>query len=320
MYQELNLKIQLDNIQRVCTGQRHNAFGDAVIFQDQLFISYRSGTHHMSDDGKIIVVQCKLNGQRVSYHQLVLPGYDLRDPHFTPTQSGKLMLIAHTRSSPAHPVPETVSWFSTGNNTWSGIHFPGPRAWWLWRAKEHNGMCWGLGYLRQANQLNLYAGQLRGQMELKREAILSKKKHGLGYPNESDLVFTSDDRLITIVRRDADSYTAQLGISKPPYTQFKWQDLKMYIGGPAMLLLNDDSALVAGRHWDGKNLHTRLWQLNITTAKLTTLAVLPSAGDNGYPGLAIHNDRLLMTYYSSHIDNQSRMYLATFSVDQTRDS
>ena len=307
--------IQLDNIKRVCSGHSHNAFGDAVMFDGDLFISYRCGKSHMSEDGKIVVLQCTATGQRVSCQQLVLPGYDLRDPHFTKGCDGKLMLIAHTRSSHVHPVPETVSWFSTGNNTWSGISFPGPKSWWLWRAEEFNGKCWGLGYLRHANQLNLYSGSLRGRMEIASNEVLSLRKHGLGYPNESDLAFTSDGRLIAVVRRDADSFTAQLGISKPPYRRWQWQDLGVYIGGPAMHLLNDDSALVAGRSWDGKALHTRLWLLDTVTGKLTTLAVLPSGGDNGYPGLAIHDNTLLMSYYSSHIDNQSRMYLAKFSLD-----
>lgn len=309
------MNIQLDSIKRICSGYSHNAFGDAVMFHGTLFISYRCGTDHMSEDGKVVVLQYTPDGQRISGQQLVLPGYDLRDPHFTETRDGKLILIAHTRSSPTHPIPETVSWFSTGNNTWSGIRFPGPKGWWLWRAAECNGKHWGLGYLRQANQLNLYSGNLCRRMEIACNDVLSLRKHGLGYPNESDLAFTSEGTLIALVRRDADSFTAQLGTSKPPYSRFSWVDLGIYIGGPAMLLLDDESALVAGRYWDGKNLHTRLWHLDISTAHLRTLAVLPSAGDNGYPGLAIYEGKLLMAYYSSHIDNQSRMYLATFSLN-----
>lgn len=307
------MKIQLDNVKRICHGSTHNAFGDTVIFNDHIFICYRAGSDHMSEDGRVIVLQCSLTGKRISQSTLHLPNTDLRDPHFC--LDGKaLRLLAHTRYIPSNPKAETVSWFSNGNNVWSGVHFPGPRGWWLWRAQVHKGRSWGIGYLRQANQINLYSGQLRGRMEIVSEAILSQQKHGLGYPNESDLRFTSDSTLVTVVRRDADSFTAQLGISKPPYRRWQWQDLGVYIGGPAMHLLSDDTALVAGRSWDSRALHTRLWLLDIVTGKLTSLAVLPSGGDNGYPGLAIHDNTLLMSYYSSHIDNQSRMYLATFSL------
>lgn len=303
--------MKLNDVKRVCHGFTHNAFGDANVFKGQLYICYRAGTTHMSEDGCIIVLQCTMSGSVLSKARLYLPNTDLRDPHFCP-DGDTLHLIAHTRFIPSNPKARTVSWFSAGNNSWSGSHFPGPSGWWLWRATSYGGKYWGLGYLRQANQLNLYSGNLRGRMEVTRSEVLSLRKHGLGYPNESDLAFTSDGLLIAVVRRDADSFTAQLGTSKPPYTQFTWQDLGIYIGGPAMLLLNDESALVAGRYWDGKKLQTRLWQLDIGTARLTTLAVLPSAGDNGYPGLAIHEGKVLMTYYSSHIDNQSRMYLATY--------
>lgn len=37
---------------------------------------------------------------------------------------------------------------------------------------------------------------------------------------------------------------------------------------------------------------------------------MPSSGDTSYPGLILDNDLLYMSYYSSHIDNQARVYVA----------
>jgi hypothetical protein len=139
--------------------------------------------------------------------------------------------------------------------------------------------------------------------------VLSLAKHGLGYPNESDLVFVGDDAW-AIVRRDADSYSAQLGRAKWPFKKWQWYDLGMYLGGPCMLVKDKSTVWVSARIWENHKLTTRLLELDLVTKKLTTIAELPSAGDNSYPGLAQIEKTLFISYYSMHQDNKSQIYLA----------
>ncbi len=56
-----------------------------------------------------------------------------------------------------------------------------------------------------------------------------------------------------------------------------------------------------------------IWLLSSTDYSLKLLITLPSKGDNSYPGLVWQHDTLYVSYYSDHIDNKTRVYLATLS-------
>lgn len=308
------MQVKLNQITRVCRGQTHNAFGDMVVFNNRKLICYRAGSGHMSEDGKIVIAEINQRGCAIRFQQLSLANTDLRDPHFCLDSCNRLFILAHQRWTQKSKQAKTYSWFTSDGLSWSSIHDPGPKGWWLWRATKYQGQHWGLAYLRQADRIDLYAGHLQKSMRLFQTAVLSKRHQNLGYPNESDCFFTAQGEMVALVRRDADSFSAQLGTAAAPYTRWKWQDLGLYIGGPAMLPLDSKRAIVAGRHFTGKNMVTQLWVLNYRLATMKPLLTLPSGGDNSYPGLCMTNNKLYVSYYSSHIDQQARMYLATLDI------
>ena len=125
----------------------------------------------------------------------------------------------------------------------------------------------------------------------------------------------NDDKAFALVRRDADSYSAQLGLSTFPYKKWNWIDLGRYIGGPVMLRLDNDFALVAGRIVKHGRLVTGLLKMKLSNGELEELLILPSAGDNSYPGLVFKEGLLYLSYYSSHEDNKSCVYLAEIKID-----
>lgn len=61
----------------------------------------------------------------------------------------------------------------------------------------------------------------------------------------------------------------------------------------------DDGWIIAGRKYLADGVRTSLWWRGDDGA-WETLATLPSGGDTSYPGLVIDDDRLLVSYYSSH--------------------
>ena len=308
------MKVQLSRLTRVCRGNSHNAFGDLTFFNGRMLVCYRQGTHHMSGNGIIVIAEINASGRPVRFQQLSSPGGDLRDPHFC-IDNDRLYLLAHQRWLASLGAAKTFTWFSGDGISWSSQHDPGPDNWWLWRATTYQGRHWGLAYHRPSEQLDLYVGNLRGKMHQVVSGCMSRPRHQLGYPNETDSYFNQQGEMIAVARRDADTFTAQLGRSKPPYSHWQWQDLGEYIGAPSLLPLNDDVALVCGRHFTGRKLVTQLWSLNTVTGKLEKLLTLPSGGDNSYPGIIKHNGKLYIAYYSSHIDNQSRMYLAELNYE-----
>jgi hypothetical protein len=203
---------------------------------------------------------------------------------------------------------------SQDGKSWSTKLDLGQKNWWLWRVTWFQKDAFGFAYNRNKNAIHLYKGNPRRTFHTLKENVLSLQTHGLGYPNESDMAFTKDGTSYAIVRRDADTFSAQLGSSKPPYKYWNWRDLGDYIGGPAMHLLNDKTALVAGRTFCNGKAKTAIWSLCLEKAILQPELILPSSGDTSYPGLVIEGDVAYLSYYSCHIDQKSSIYLAKLAL------
>jgi len=314
-YENFNMRniLQLHQLQRVSSLAAHCAFTDLIALDDGFLCCYRRAANHVSGDGSIDVVKLCKNGKRLFRQTLSFPQTDLRDPKLSIDDNGKIWLIAYCRqvkSDGSKVKTSMLSWFSDNGRYWSSPNRFGEHGWWLWRIAWHNNTALGLAYNRKANRLDLFQGHPQRRFYRHPVAALSLERDGLGYPNESDLVIDNNGVINALVRRDADSFSAQFGISKPPYHRWQWQDLGEYIGGPAMLPLGKEHFLVAGRKWNGDTFVTQIWLLNKSTTQLSECLTLPSAGDNSYPGLVLLGDDLFISYYSSHQDNQTRVYFA----------
>ncbi|NMH59671.1 hypothetical protein [Alteromonas ponticola] len=300
-------------INRISSAYNHSAFTDLVKVNDKLVCCYRQATNHISGDGRIEVTVTDLELKVLTRQIISFPDSDLRDPKLSIDDNGRIYLLAYARINATEQSCSStrwVSWFSDNGLTWSSPHFFGTSGWWLWRIRWYQGQAYGFAYNRLQNRIDLYSGHPRKAMYLHKSHALSLRDHKLGYPNESDLLFDEDGSMWALVRRDADSFSAQLGCAKAPYRQWQWQDLDTYIGGPVLHALSADSALVAGRIWQNNRPQTAIWHLTLKDAKLTHLLTLPSAADNSYPGIVLYGDTCYLSYYSGHIDRSTRVYVA----------
>lgn len=303
-------------IKKISEKNAHNAFTDLCEFKGELFCCYREAKNHVSNDGAIRIISADYQGKLTYSEKLTLENTDIRDPKLSITPEGNLLLIAYARGTDQNNKTLTsrnICWVSQTGRSWSNEKEFADRGWWLWRLTWHNKLAYGFAYNRRANAIHLYQGNPRRTLECHQKQALSLTKHGKGYPNESDLIFTHN-KAYALVRRDADSYSAQLGESKFPFKKWQWTDLKIYIGGPAMLHIKANLALVVGRIVKGKKLVTGLLLLNLSSGQLKLLKVLPSAGDNSYPGLVIRDQLLYVSYYSSHESNKTNVYLAEINL------
>jgi hypothetical protein len=289
-------------IERLSSPYLHSAFTDLVKIKHNLVCCYRQATNHISGDGRIEIATYDLRSSLIQRQHLSFPGIDLRDPKLSQDADGRLHLLAFARIGATEKGCEStkwISWFSDNGLSWSSPHTFGPSWWWLWRIRWHDRIAYGFAYNRDQHRVDLYSGHPRKSMHLLKSHALSKRDHGYGYPNESDLMVDDDDMMWALVRRDADSFTAQLGCSKPPYTRWSWRDLNTYIGGPVMQRLSTTTALVAGRIWQHKQPRTAIWHLTLKSGKLIHLLTLPSALDNSYPGIVIDKIEGLDSRYPS---------------------
>lgn len=314
------------SLKKISGAAPHSAFTDLCYWHGFLFCCFREASNHVSPDGRINILKLDSNGKVLAKARIIEQCTDLRDPKLTVHPNGKLCLLLwrNMYDSDGHLVnSKAASYFSSDGHSWSGARELGDSHWWLWRTRWHHvyhpaaeqwdSAAYGFAYNRGANAIHLYSGDPLKAMRLQKANVLSLEKHGLGYPNESDMIFTGNTAW-AIVRRDADSYSAQLGHSKWPFNRWEWHDLEQYLGGPCMLKLEDGGIVVAARVWENQQLFTSLFRLNIETRSLRKLVDLPSAGDNSYPGLAAIENKLLLSYYSSHQDQKSQIYLATFDI------
>ena len=313
-------KLTLNRVERISAPAPHCAFTDLIAspFAQNLtsiFCCYRQASDHVSLDGQIVIVKYSLLSKEKHYQHLQVPDTDLRDPKFSFDGEVLYLTTYAKRKCPTTGRVSTdmLSFHTTPGMSWSGPHSFGKPSWWLWNITFFNQTAYGFAYNRGKNRIDLYAGHPNKQMDLVTDHALSLATHQLGYPNESHILFSQNGSATAVVRRDADSYSAMLGESSPPYTSWTWKDLGCYIGGPVMYALSETHYLVAGRDWDGEVSTTKIWLLEKETAQLSVLFTLPSGGDNSYPGMVIDGDTLYLSYYSSHIDESTRVYLAEIS-------
>lgn len=308
--------MRINWLKKIGSKANHNAFVDLCEFKQQLFCCYREADNHVSADGCIRILSLDTQGQILHSSRIAIPKTDLRDPKITLTPDGQLLLIAYARLTSIENKTtgtQNLTWLSQTGLSWSAAKEFADRGWWLWRVRWHNKQAYGLAYNKKQNGIHLYSGNPRRSFHLHQPFVLSLHKDQKGYPNESDLIF-DDNKAYALVRRDADSYTAQLGQSRFPYKKWQWLDLGRYIGGPTMLRLDENFALVAGRIVKQGRLVTGLLRMNLENGALQELLILPSAGDNSYPGLVRKKERLYVSYYSSHEDNKSCVYLAEMNI------
>lgn len=305
--------MQLKKCQKAANYAPHSGFTDICRFGTRRLICFREASTHMSGDGTIKVLMMDDDAKVIWRENIRLPGFDLRDPKLSVTPEGKLLLLAYARQPDAQNRTywaRSICWFSGDGLSWSQPRFLAAPYWWLWRITWQQNDAYGFAYNRTANALDLYKGNPRRQFELWQPGVLSLERHQRGYPNESVIRFAANGTAYAVVRRDADTGTAMLGTATAPYKHWQWRDINAYIGAPDMVLLNDNEAIVAGRFWLNRQPKTGIGLLSLTTASVSLLTTLPSAGDSSYPGLSMHNGVLSVSYYSCHENRQSSIFLA----------
>lgn len=311
--------MKLFDLKRISKPAAHSAFTDLIEnpFDESrktLLCCYRQATNHISADGLLVVLTVdKKNFRVLARIRIQEHDADLRDPKFS--FDGKRLILstyAKTYLDNGKMVSKMRTYFSTTGLSWSGSNNYGKSGWWLWNHNWLGSEAYGFAYNRPSNKLSLYKGDPTRTMQLHKDDVFNLDKQGKGYPNESTILFDSEGNASVFLRRDADSFSAQFGTSKAPYTKWTWHDLGVYIGGPAAVELSANMFIVAGRHvdWVTRKFSTKIWLFNSQSKELKELHTLPSGGDTSYPGLVVEGDHLYISYYSCHVDDQARVYIA----------
>ncbi len=297
---------EIVDVRRIWDAAPHNAFTDLVRHNDRWYCVFREGKAHVSPDGAIRVITSG-DGQKWESAALIRSdNSDLRDPKITVTPEGLLMLsAAEAVNKPVDHTHQSLVWFSRDGRDWGQRIEIGDADYWLWRVVWHKGTAYSIGYgCRDDNQhIRLYASRDGRKFD-----TLVENLYDEGSPNETSLVFDRDDTCFCLLRRDGQPNSALLGTSAPPYEKWQWKDLQVRIGGPRMMQLPDGQLVAVVRRYDG-GAHAALCQVDPEAGTLREIAKLPSGGDTSYAGMVWHDERLWISYYSSH-EGKTSIYLA----------
>lgn len=297
---------ELVEVTRIWDKAPHNAFTDLVRFQGKWYCVFREGRGHVSPDGALRVITSDDGEAWESAALIASDDSDLRDAKITVTPDDRLMLSgAEAMNEPIDYKHQSLTWLSSDGRNWGAANEVADRDFWLWRTTWHKGTAYGFAYGCSQEKGSI---RLHTSTDGKTFDTLVENACDAGYVNETSMVFLEDDTCYCLLRRDGSPGTGMIGTSKPPYTEWQWEDLGLRIGGPHMIRLPGGRFVAAVRLYDGK-VRTSLCWLEPEKGKLTEFLELPSGGDTSYAGLVWHEGLLWVSYYSSH-EGKTSVYLA----------
>jgi len=299
---------ELLSVRKIWDQGGHNAFTDLIRFQDKWFCAFREADAHVGGDGKLRILESADGETWKSAALLAEPGIDLRDPKLSITPERKLMIVAggsvYGGTKKLQGCQPRVA-FSKDGRGWTPTQRVLQAGEWLWRATWHDDKAYGVSY-------NLATGKSERTIKLCSSADGLDWKPAApldvsGQPNETTVRFLRNGEAMMLVRREAGDQGGWIGASSPPFTDWKFTQTNVRLGGPDFIELPNGSLVAGSRdHSQGK---AKFSLFRMTRDTLQPVLTLPSGGDCSYPALVWHEGILWVSYYSSH-EAKTSIYLA----------
>ncbi|MCB1225778.1 MAG: exo-alpha-sialidase [Verrucomicrobiales bacterium] len=310
---------ELVKVEKIFEGAPHAAFTDLIRFNNLWYCCFRvSDGHAGGTDGKIKVLLSSTGKNWVEQAEIELPGVDLRDPKLEVLPDGRTLLLMMGGSVyEGGTLKGRMPHFST---TQDGKVWTPPlkllgEGDWLWRVTLNaaDSQLYGVAY-------NIYPEKGAPPEEPENRARLYSSANGSvwrlvadlqvpGKPNEATVRFLDGGRAVMLLRREGGDRKGVIGVSEPPYRQWSWTPQAAPLGGPNFIVLPDGS-MVAGSRGFGKTPGAHMVLFKMTETSLEPVLELPSGGDCSYPGMVWHDGMLWVSYYSTHEDGKTSIYLA----------
>lgn len=312
----------LISVQKIWDHTAHCSMTDLIRFQDKWFCIFRESDSHAK--GKNGIIRLLTSSDSLEWKTSAVfaqEGVDLRDPKLSITPHGKLMLLAGGTS--LDNLNEYISTqsqvaFSEDGMHWSPLTLILDKHEWLWRVTWFQGKAYGASYSRSEpnnkdKEWNIKLFESSNGVDYTLLTPWNLK----GYPNETTLRFLKSGEMIALVRRDKkEDNHCYAGISRAPYTDWHWHPTRHHIGGPNFIILPHHHMWVSGRLLIS-NPYIQFEKTFVGTFNLEAIRpmlILPSDGDCSYPGMVYHEGVLWISYYSSHENNRSSIYLARVAI------
>lgn len=283
----------------------HNAATDLLRFRERWYCVFREGRLAASPDGAVRVLSSPDGNVWQSSALVSLPDTDLRDPKLSTTSYGRLLLLAEAVSDGvAGAARRTLGWTSADAREWEGPLRAGDDGMRLGRVTWRLNRAYSVGYSSPGpGPVRLYSSGDGERFSVQADNLLPPRQDA-----EAGLLFGRDGSALCLLRGDGAGSPAQLGKSRAPYKAWSWSGLNTSVAAPNILELADGRVIVAGSI-PGNDARIALWWLDPEHGTLKEFLRLPSGGESGSPGLALHEGMLWLAYHSSH-EGRAMIYLA----------
>lgn len=296
-------------VKKIWSSESHNAFTDLVLYKNNWYCVFREATTHKSFDGKIRIISSSDLNSWQSSKVFSVEEDDLRDPKFSITSQGYLLLNFNQRfeNNKNGHYRQSITWLTEDGEKWEGPYVcESGIGTWRWSVTWFVNMGYSVGYSGKDRSGTLYITE-----NGKKWFPYIKNFFPLNSisPSETSLVFdNTDSTAYCLLRTDGGSKFAMLGSSPYPYLNWEWIDLKVRIGGPKMVQLDNGMLIAVVRLYDERE-RTSVCLIDKDRETLTEMLTLPSGGDTSYGGVVIDENIIYISYYSSHEGSPS-IYLA----------
>ncbi|MFC5409296.1 hypothetical protein ACFPMF_08270 [Larkinella bovis] len=303
----------------------HSAFTDLVLFNNEFYCTFREGLTHVdtTNSGKIRVLKSKDGKDWTSVALLAIPKIDLRDPKLTITPDKRLMVtLAGAVFGPTDGKVK-VQWIKpmVSFSDKKGANFSAPQQStldpaispskdWIWRTTWHNGIGYAIDYqVVTDDQWVIYLLKTKDGIRYDKVSDFDVD----GKPNEATVRFDKTGRMYVLIRRESEDQMGVMAESNAPYTNWAYHKMAIRLGGPNFLFLNDQRLVIGSRNYASPN--KMALYLTDRRGNITKTIPFPSSGDASYPGMVIYQNKLWVSYYSTH-DGKSAIYLAQVPLDK----
>lgn len=310
---------------KIWDGAQHNAFTDLIRFKGNFYCSFREGSGHVpGTDGLVRILKSADGVAWESAALLKKEGVDLRDPKLSVTPDGRLMIIiggSIYKDGKMLGRNPHVSFSDKSGKKFSEpekvVTDPSIASWgsWYWRVTWHNGVGYAIDYqIGPDERKGPTAMYLVKTKDGKKFEKVSKLEID-GFPNEATIRFDKQGTMHVMVRRELDDKLGMWAKSKAPFTNWEYAKMNLRLGGPNFIF-TEDGRIIAGTRVHEPRVYTGLFTGDATGA-FREIYHFPSGGDTSYPGLVLYDNKLWISYYSSH-EGKTGIYLSVIPLDELK--
>lgn len=320
------------NVQKIWgDGVSHCAFTSLIHYKGLYYCAFREGESHIFDkngkaEGKVRILSSEDGTNWKSVTLVGKEGIDFRDPKLSIMPDGRMLVSIGCSVYRNRVLEECIPhvMFTDDGKTFTT---PEPaildkkmtsKRDWIWRITWHDGVGYGVSYNKAPEgDNNGNEVWLVKTTDGKKYDVIAKLQID-GYPNEATVRFLPDGRMAIIMRREAGDTRGWWGTSSAPYTDWKWSKMGLRLGGPDFLVLDDNRILMSTRNYAVPGHAKTCIYTGNNNGVFEEAMVLPSGGDNSYPGMITVGDEVWVSYYSGHEGPNPSIYLAKIPMSNFR--